>query len=87
MSASISLCGISGCSGGGFGVNYDPESVKSALIWSGIVAATAPFILFFASKFRWWWIVVTIITLIITPLAGAMLIGSGLDGYPLHRIK
>jgi len=85
--AAFSLCGISGCSGGGFGVSYNPEAVKSALLWSGIVAAAAPLLIFFISKFKWWWLVIALVTLVATPLIGATLIGAGLDGYPKNRIN
>ena len=86
LGAAFSLCGISGCSGGGFGVSYSPSSVQHSLIVSGLVSAIAPFIIFFISKFKWWWIVITILTIVLVPIAGALYIGAGLDGYPIHRL-
>lgn len=44
--AGMALCGISGCSGGGFGVSYNPERVKAVLFQSGLVATIAPVIIF-----------------------------------------
>ena len=83
--AGLSLCGISGCSGGGYGVNYDPTSVQLALIASGVAGAVAPAVIFFISKYKWWWLVIAIVTFFAVPLIGALLIGAGLDGYPINR--
>jgi hypothetical protein len=87
FSANLSLCGLSGCSGGGFGVSYDPEAVKDSLHKSGLVAAIAPLVIFFISKFKWWWLLVAVLTFLLVPILGAAVIGAGLDGYPIHRIR
>ena len=39
LGAKISRCGISGCSGGGFGVSADPGSVVAFLVGAGLVTA------------------------------------------------
>jgi len=85
--AGLSLCGISGCSGGGFGVSYDPGAVQGALIASGIAAAIAPFLIFFISKFKRRWLITAITMLIIIPVIGAAFIGAGLDGYPINYLR
>ncbi|MNQ98234.1 hypothetical protein D3C85_1139160 [compost metagenome] len=85
FNAGMSLCGISGCSGGGFGVSYDPQATQDALINSGIVAAIGPLIVFFISKFKGQWIIITFLTLVLVPIIGGMYIGAGFDGYPINR--
>ncbi len=39
LGAKISLCGVSGCSGGGFGVSADPGAVVAFIIGAGLVTA------------------------------------------------
>lgn len=83
VGAAVSLCGISGCSGGGFGPTYDPESVKRALIGSGFAAAAAPLLIYVVSKFKWWWLLIAVVSFIAAPILGAYIIRAGFDGYPV----
>ena len=85
FSAGMSLCGISGCSGGGFGVSYHPETVQYALIMSGVAAASGPFVISLISRSKKRWFMATLATLIVVPVLGSMFIGAGFDGYPLNR--
>ena len=87
FSAGMSLCGISGCSGGGFGVSYNPEAVKHALIMSGIAAASGPFIILLISRSKKRWTIITLATLVLVPALVSMSTGAGFDGYPIHRIR
>ncbi len=82
--ASWSLCGISGCDGGGFGVSYDPLSVQLFLILSGLVAAATPITLYFVTKARSWIVVAVVLAIGIT-FVGGLIIGAGLDGYPRNH--
>jgi hypothetical protein len=81
VGAAISLCGISGCSGGGFGVSYDPETTLRALGISGLLASAAGFIASIHLK-SWRWLVVALVLLISVPIAGALFIGTDFSGYP-----
>jgi uncharacterized membrane protein len=87
FSAGMSLCGISGCSGGGFGVSYNPEAVKHALVMSGIAATSGPFIILLISRSKKRWTIITLVTLVLIPALISISIGAGFDGYPIHRIR
>ena len=39
LAAGFTLCGVSGCSGGGFGVATDPGTTRVMLVVAGLVAA------------------------------------------------
>ena len=79
--ASFSLCGISGCGGGGFGVSTDPIGVQVSLILSGVAASLALFI-YAAIKKNQNWLLVALILLALMPIIGSLVIGSNFYGYP-----
>jgi|EndMetStandDraft_4_1072995.scaffolds.fasta_scaffold343737_3 hypothetical protein len=81
VGASISLCGISGCSGGGFGVSYDPEGTLYALVVSGIIASLPGFIASIHLK-SWRWLIAAFVLLVGMPIAGSLVVGVDLSGYP-----
>ncbi|CAM3922624.1 hypothetical protein [Nocardioides zeicaulis] len=39
LAAGFTLCGVSGCTGGGFGVSTDPGTTRALLVVAGVVAA------------------------------------------------
>lgn len=39
LGAKISRCGVSGCSGGGFGLSVDPGAVVAFIVGAGLVTA------------------------------------------------
>lgn len=84
--AAISLCGIHGCEVPALSV-YNPDQVKDGLMKSGLVAAIAPLLIFFISKFKWWWLLIAIATFYFVPIIGANSIGATPDGYPINRVR
>lgn len=81
LTASMTLCGISGCTGGGFGVTYDPEATLWSLAFSGIIAAIPAFIASINLRSPIW-LAIGIALLIIMPVTGSLIIGTDLSGYP-----
>lgn len=79
--AAIGLCGISGCSGGGFGVSYHPQGVLNTLAISGFIASFAGFVASIHLR-SWRWLLIALGLLIGMPVAGALLIGTDFSGYP-----
>lgn len=85
IAASMSLCGVSGCSGGGYGVSYDPGGTQMYALIGGAVTAVAPFVMFLVSKYNRRWLVATVVCLVLVPVLILLLIGAGLDGYPINH--
>lgn len=86
LGASLSLCGVMGCELPALSV-YGPEEVKNALKMSGLIAAIAPLLIFFISKFKWWWLFIAVATFYLVPIIGASYIGADSEGYPIQRSR
>ena len=74
--AALSLCGVSGCSGGGFGVISNPNyaAVVFSFAVSSVAAASGPLTIIALSNNKKRWIKITITTFIIAALLGTLLV-------------
>ena len=79
--ADFLLCGVSGCSGGGFGRSYAPRAVQATLLLSGIAAAAAPAAAGRSGGSRRL-LGVAVILFVAVAVVGGIVIGAGVDGYP-----
>lgn len=80
MSA-ITICGVSGCSGGGFGRATDPGMTLVLLVLTGLVAAlplTAYAVVYRSARLATYAVVLAVVT----TLATGVVIGSDLRGCP-----
>jgi hypothetical protein len=79
--ARLTICGISGCSGGGFGRSTDPGTTQALLLATGVVAAV-PLALYAlvrrSGRLAVWALVLAVAATLLTGL----LIGSDLRGCP-----
>ncbi len=78
----LSVCGLSGCSGGGFGRSIDPSGTRGWMLVTGLAFA-APFLLA-ALVLRARLMVIAAVALLVLgyPLAG-LAVGARPDGCPL----
>lgn len=79
--AGIALCGISGCGGGGYGVQHNPTATLVLLVGSGVSAAAAPAMVALYERSRKWALLALVLAFG-APLTGALLVGAGWDGLP-----
>ncbi len=79
--AAFSLCGISGCGGGGFGRTYSPAWVLVSLLLSGVAAAAGPATAARRAASRPAPVAAALLLLLV-PVLGAVVVGARPDGYP-----
>ena len=79
--AGFTICGISGCSGGGFGRSTDPGSTQLLLLATGLVAGT-PLALYAlvrrSARLAAW----SLAVIVAAALGTGLVIGSDLRGCP-----
>ena len=79
--AAFSLCGVSGCSGGGFGRSTDPVTTRALLIAVGVCAATP--LGCYAAWTRNRRLAIGGVTLaVLTTIIAGLLIGADVRGCP-----
>jgi len=81
ITSGFALCGLSGC-GGGFGRSYAPGWVLGLLAATGLAAAGWPAAAARRSRSARL-LAVAAAVLVVVPVAGGLVIGAGLDGYPV----
>lgn len=74
--AGIYLCGIYGCSNGGFEVDTNSIMALGALILSGVATSMTPFITTLKTTYKRRWYIITIVTFSITVLLGMVVIDA-----------
>jgi formate-dependent nitrite reductase membrane component NrfD len=79
--AGLVICGVSGCSGGGFGRATDPGLTRAALVVTGVVAALPLAIYALARRSRGVAVCALALAVVATLLTG-LVIGSDLRGCP-----
>ncbi|MCF6378852.1 hypothetical protein L2K70_14650 [Nocardioides KLBMP 9356] len=79
--ASFAICGVSGCTGGGFGRSTDPGGTLVALAVTGVVAA-APLAIYAIVRRSGALGVGTLALAVLTTLVTGAVIGSDLRGCP-----
>lgn len=81
LAAGFTLCGVSGCSGAGFGVSADPGSTRVLLVVAGLVAALP--LAGYALRHRSGRLAAYALALAVaTTLVSGLLIGADLRGCP-----
>lgn len=81
LAAGFTLCGVSGCTGGGFGVSTDPGTTRVLLLVAGVVAALPLAIYALVRRSGRLGACAAALAVVATLLAGAV-IGSDLRGCP-----
>src|SRR4051794_160469 len=79
--ARFTICGISGCSGGGFGRSTDPNTTLTLLVCAGLVAA-APMALYALVHRSRRTAVLAALAAILVSVAAGLMIGSDFRGCP-----
>jgi len=79
--ASFAMCGISGCSGGGFGRSTDPSLTRGLLVAAGLLAAAPWAIYALWSKSLRLALAASLLAIVVCLCAG-WLIGSDFRGCP-----
>jgi hypothetical protein len=79
--ASLTICGISGCSGGGFGRATDPNTTRVLLIGAGLVAA-APLATYAGWRRRLGTALFAAAVAIVVTIGSGVLIGADFRGCP-----
>jgi hypothetical protein len=79
--ARFTICGISGCSGGGFGRSTDPNTTLTLLVCSGMVAAAPMAIYALARRSRRTALLAALAAILVSMAAG-LIIGSDFRGCP-----
>jgi hypothetical protein len=79
--ASLTICGISGCSGGGFGRTTDPDTTLVLLIGAGLVAA-APLATYALWRRRLRTALFAAAVAIVVTIGSGVLIGADFRGCP-----
>jgi hypothetical protein len=79
--ASFTICGISGCSGGGFGRSTDPNTTLALLVLAGLVAAAPLAIYALWGRDLRTALLASFVAVIVSVTAG-WLIGSDFRGCP-----
>lgn len=77
----FTICGISGCSGGGFGRATDPNGTLMLLVCAGLVAA-APLATYALWRRRPWTALLAAALAIVVSLGSGLLIGADFRGCP-----
>lgn len=81
LGAGFSICGVSGCTGGGFGRATDPNLTRQLLLVTGVVAAFPLAVYAFVRRSARLGAYALALALLATLLAG-LVIGSDLRGCP-----
>ena len=79
--AGLAVCGVSGCSGGGFGRATDPGLTLTALVVTGLVAAV-PLAIYALVRRSGGLAACALALAVVTTLVTSVLIGSDLRGCP-----
>ena len=79
--ASFAICGVSGCSGGGFGRSTDPGGTRLLLLATGVVAAL-PLALYALFRRSIRLLGAAVLVLVLAVLATGLVISSDLRGCP-----
>ena len=79
--ASFAICGVSGCSGGGFGRSTDPGLTLAALVVTGVVAAV-PLAVYALVRRSGALAAGAVALAVLTTLVTGVVIGSDLRGCP-----
>jgi EamA domain-containing membrane protein RarD len=79
--ASFTICGVSGCSGGGFGRSTDPATTLALLVAAGILSA-APLGVYAVLRKSLRVALVAVLLAILVSIAAGWLIGSDFRGCP-----
>lgn len=80
-------CGVSGCSGAGFGPSFSPVAAQAGLLLAGL--SLVPFTLVCVSgrSSRWWPVVAAALAVAGGSLVAMLLLGLGADGCPAGRSR
>ena len=81
LAAGFTLCGVSGCSGGGFGVATDPGTTRAMLVVAGLVAAM-PLATYALLRRSGLLAGAALVLAVVTTLLAGAVIGSDLRGCP-----
>ena len=81
--AKFAMCGMFGCTGGGFGRVTDPATTRVFLVAAGIGAA-APLAWYAAWARNRWLALTAVIVAVLTPVMAGLLIGADIHGCPRH---
>ncbi|SEC52185.1 hypothetical protein SAMN04489844_2451 [Nocardioides exalbidus] len=81
LAAGFVMCGVSGCSGGGFGVSTDPGTTRVLLLVAGLVAAL-PLGVYAASRRSGVLGLATLGLALVSTLVAGLVIGSDFSGCP-----
>jgi hypothetical protein len=79
--ASFTICGVSGCSGGGFGRSTDPNATLGLLVAAGVLSA-APLAIYAVRRRSRTVALVAGLLAIVVSIAAGWLIGSDFRGCP-----
>lgn len=79
--ARFTICGISGCSGGGFGRSTDPNTTLTLLVCAGLVAAAPMAIYALAHRSRRIALIAALAAILVSMVA-SLIIGSDFRGCP-----
>jgi hypothetical protein len=79
--ASFAICGISGCSGGGFGRATDPNATLMLLVCAGLVAA-APLAIYALWRRLLWTALFAAAVAIVVSIGSGLLVGADFRGCP-----
>jgi hypothetical protein len=79
--ARFTICGISGCSGGGFGRSTDPDTTLTLLVCAGLVASAPMAIYALAHRSRKTALIAALAAILVSMAAG-LIIGSDFRGCP-----
>ena len=79
--SSIAICGISGCSGGGFGRSTDPGLTLTALVVTGLAAAL-PLAVYALARRSGGLAACALALAVVTTLVTGVVVGSDLRGCP-----
>lgn len=80
LSASMAMCGISGCTGNGYGLAYSPSMTIVLLVGAGLVGAI--WVLFLSRPRLVFRILIAIGLSVSLTLVGGVAIGASWDGCP-----
>ena len=81
VAAGFVICGVSGCSGGGFGRSTDPSTTRLLLVAAGLVAA-APLALLALVRRSAALALAAVALGVVSTLAAGLVVGSDLRGCP-----
>ena len=81
VAAGFTMCGVSGCSGGGFGRSTDPGTTQLLLVAAGVVAALPLTVLAVVRRHAGLGVAAAALAVLATVVAG-LLIGSDVHGCP-----